>query len=204
MSIDYLRDVKEWEDAGLTDEQIAQHLSSKTAIALDNKECRVYLQEQSALKVDPITNNNSGSLIDYYSSMEEGEDKHLLGWFITNCLSNDDFVSTDEYPRSVQLESIVSGLPVELEPLGVEIIAIGEGQPHLGTTVADVEEARQVYEDEQAAKEAEEELQRQVQAQVQKFNAKRQEYIQPLIDASVVDDNSWIAAIEFMASTWSE
>jgi len=204
MPIDYLRDIKEWEDAGLTDEQISQHLSSKTSIALSNRECRIYLQEESAVKVDPVTNNNAGSLIDHYASLPEGNDKHLLGWFITNCLSSDDSVDTDLYPRSVQLASIVAGLPAELEIIGEGIIAIGGGQPFLGTNEADVVAARQVYDDEQAAQAAENQLRAELDAQIVKFAAKHSEFIQPLIDASVVDDNSWVAAIEFMATTWSE
>ena len=204
MPIDYLRDIKEWEDAGLTDEQISQHLSSKTTIALSNRECRIYLQEESAVKVDPVTNNNAGSLIDHYASLPEGDDKHLLGWFITNCLSSDDSVDTDLYPRSVQLASIVAGLPAELESLGEGIVAIGGGQPFPGTIEADVVAARQVYDDEQAAQAAADALQAALSSQMTKFSAKQAEFIQPLLDASVVDDNSWIAAIEFMASTWSE
>lgn len=202
--IDYLRDVRELELAGLSDLQISQHLASKTTIALSNRDSRVFLQENLALIVDPITNNNAGSLIEHYSSLPEGQERHLLGWFMTNCLSSDDFVSTDQYPRSIQLAEVLAGLPEEMDDLRDGIIDIGRGQPHLGTTEADVAASREAYEANQEAEAEKQRIREQVDAKNRRFFDKRVEYIQPLIDASVVDDETWIAAIEFMASTWSE
>ena len=99
------------------------------------------MQEESALVVDPITNNNAGSLIDHYV-FARGRRQAFARLVHHDSLSNDDVFDTDTYPRSVQLASIVAGLPAEIAYLGQGVIDIAGGQPFPGTTEADVAAAR--------------------------------------------------------------
>ena len=80
MTITYERDVKELADQGLTDEQIAQHLSAKTAMAIQCSEARKLLLESQAIVIDPLTGGRSGPVIDYYLTLD-GEAK-AFSWVV--------------------------------------------------------------------------------------------------------------------------
>lgn len=203
MTITYERDVKELADQGLTDEQIAQHLSAKTAMAIQCSEARKLLLESQAIVIDPLTGGRSGPVIDYYLTLD-GEAKHLVGWFISHVLDNGEFISTDEHPRSTQFGGVIGDLPVELEAVGDALIQLGGGNPHAGTTIDDVVQARDLYDTQVAQKQAEEEAVAATIAQRVKFNDKLKQFIEPLQTTNDSDDNSWINAIQNMASTWSE
>jgi hypothetical protein len=147
--IDYITDVKPLEDQGLNDSEIAYALSSRTAAPIPCAETKVVLEGSGAVVEDPVTQQRSGTLIAHYETLD-GDDKSLLAWFISHVMIRGVEISSNEYPRSIQLESIVDGLPSSLESVAQDIIALGGGQPDAGTTTADVDASRTAYEAAQA------------------------------------------------------
>jgi len=150
MAIDYLRDVKEMEDAGSTDLEIAQHLANKTESPIPCGAAKVVLEESGLVVEDPITLQRSGTLVDRYNAMTDPELKALLGWFMSHVFGRGEQISSDSYPRAVQLAAVLADLPPALQTVGQQLLALGGGQPFTGTVEADVVAARQVYQDEQA------------------------------------------------------
>jgi len=203
MTITYTTHVKELTDDGLTDEQIAQHLSARTSRAIQCSDARMLLLETQAIVIDPVTGGRSGPLIDYYSTTD-GDTKHLLGWFVSHVLDGGQYVSTDEYPRSVQFESVVAALPVELQAIGDAVVQLGGGRPHPGTSVDDVVQARDQHDAEITQQQQLEEARLAVDEKMSKLNQKISEYINPLRTSHDSDDNNWITAIQNIAATWSD
>lgn len=189
MAIDYLRDIKPMEDAGATDAEIAQHLASRTARAILCSEAKVVLEESGLVIEDPITGVKSGSLIDRYNAMTNPELKLLLGWFISHTFGRGTQLSSDTQPRAVQLATVLADLPVDLQPVGQQILALGGGQPDAGTVEADVVAARQAYQAEQAETARQDSI-RTLQAEIENT------YINPAIADGVSDEATVRAAIK--------
>lgn len=203
MTITYELDVKELADDGLTDEQIAQHLSAKTAMAIQCSDAKTLLLETQAIVIDPVTGGRSGPILDYYLTLD-GERKHLIGWFISHVLDSGDIVSTDEYPRSVQFDGVIDALPVELQSIGEALVQFGGGNPHAGTIADDVVQARGLHDMEVARRAADEAAGAAMALKRVRFNDKVAQFIGPLQTSNDSDDNNWINAIQNIASTWSE
>ena len=147
--IDYITDVKPLEDQGLNDSEIAYAISARTAAPIPCGGTKVVLEGSGAVVEDPVTQQRSGSLIAHYETLD-GDDKSLLAWFISHVMVRGVEISSNEYPRSIQLESIVDGLPSSLDSVAQDIIALGGGQPNKGTLAADVVASRDRYAAEQA------------------------------------------------------
>lgn len=144
--IDYLKDVKPFEDLGKTDAEIAQHLSSRTRKPIPCADAKIILEEAGLVIEDPITNVRSGTLIDHYNSMlDTNPMKALIGWFIAHVFGRGTQISSDTQPRAVQLASVLAGLPPALQSVGQDLLALGGGQPQAGTVEADIPVARQEY-----------------------------------------------------------
>jgi hypothetical protein len=203
MTITYQRDVKELADQGLTDEQIAQHLSARTAQAISCSDASTLLLETQAIVIDPVTGQRTGPIIDYYLTLD-GESKHLVGWFISHVLGSGESVATDEYPRSMQFDGVLSLLPVELQSIGEALLQLGNGKPHAGTTISDVAQARVDYDAGVAQKEADEAAGTATALRQARFSDKAAQFIGPLVSSNDSNDDNWINAIQNIASTWSE
>ena len=111
MAIDYLRDVKPFEDAGMTDAEIAFHLASRTAQSISCDAAKIVLEESGLVYEDPVTLARSGTLIDRYNSMPDNELRSLLGWFISHVFGRGSQISSDTNPRAVQLAAVIADLP---------------------------------------------------------------------------------------------
>jgi len=148
--IDYLADVKELEDAGVSDDVIAQHLSTRTMQAMPCSDARTILQEAVAVVEDPVAGTRAGSLIDHYSGLPQGDEKSLLGWFISHVFGNGETVSTDSYPRSIQWSSVTAGMGADLQVVAQSLVDATGGQPDAGTTIDDVIASRNAYNVQQA------------------------------------------------------
>lgn len=145
MAVDYLRDVKPFEDAGLTDAQIASHLSNRTAKPIPCGEAKVLLEESGLVVEDPVTLQRSGTLVARYNSMPNEQLKSLLGWFIAHVFGRGEQISSHENPRAVQLAAVLADLPAEMQAVGDALLQLGGGQPQAGTTEQDVADARSAY-----------------------------------------------------------
>jgi hypothetical protein len=181
--IDYQLDIKPLEDEGLTDEQIAQHLASRTLRPMSCSSARIILQETGAVSVDPIVNARGGSLIEHYEDMVDGPYRQLLAWFINHVMGEGEDVSTNEYPRSVQWASVTASMSEELQEVVALLVESAGGQPDAETEAPDVAEYRAGY-------------------TLQQFDVARVDAIQQL-KAEI--ENTWInPALSDFASTVDE
>ena len=224
MSIDYPSEIKPLEDQGISYANIAVHLNSKTAYSMQPEECKYILQDTAAVLLDPVkVDQRSGSLIDYYQSLEAGDAKDLIAFFLGRVYA-DQPVSTDQYPRSIQFASVEASLPADLQAVSAKLVESAGGRPHSGVTEQDVidakaawqqAEADRIAEEERKAaeeaaareeKKAEEERQRQIDEQLnandQQFWSLYNQHVAPLKDAREVA--GWQAGIHAMADGWVE
>ena len=224
MSIDYPSEIKPLEDQGISYANIAVHLNSKTAYSMQPEECKYILQDTAAVLLDPVkVDQRSGSLIDYYQSLEAGDAKDLIAFFLGR-IYGDQPVATDQYPRSIQFASVEASLPAELQAVSAKLVESAGGRPYSGVTEQDVIDAKAAWEQAEAdriaeeearaeaeriareEKKAEEERQRQIDEQLQANDAQfwslYNQHVAPLKDAREVA--GWQAAIQAMADGWSE
>lgn len=214
MPIDYLLEVKPLESE-LTDENIAVHLNSKTLFSMQSEECKYILQDNAAVLLDPVkVDQRSGSLIDYYQSLEAGDAKDLIAFFLGRVYA-DQPVATDQYPRSIQFASVEASLPADLQAVAAELVESAGGRPHSGVTESDVAESRAAWQQAEADRIAEEE---QAQAEAEAEALKDQQlmdlesryitlynqHIANLIDQRIVDEAAWQAGLQAMADNFVE
>jgi hypothetical protein len=150
MAFDYITDIQPLEQQGLDDTQIAAHLSARTANPFLCSDAKIILEESGAVVEDPVSIQRSGSLIDAYEAMTDQQIKSLIAWFISHVFGRGDQVSSNTYPRSVQVATVIASLPPDLQAVGQQLIDLGNGQPDAGTTAGDVAASRAAYEAEQA------------------------------------------------------
>lgn len=201
--IDYLADLKEFEEAGVSDAVIAQHLSARTMQAMPCSDARVILQESGAVVEDPVAGTRAGSLIDHYSGLPQGEAKSLLGWFISHVFGNGETVTTDSYPRSIQWASVTAGMDADLQVVAQELVDAAGGQLGEPVTVEQISEAREKYEAEEAQREAEIEYQNKQHASTRNYDELYNQHIAPLYSARDMSDASWTAALQAMSNNWT-
>jgi len=224
MSIDYLSEIKPLEDQGISFESISVHLNSKTLMPLIPDTAKYELADSGAVLQDPVRiNERSGTLIDYYQSLEAGDAKDLIAFFLGRIYA-DQSVSTDQYPRSIQFASVEASLPDSLKEVSAKLVESAGGRPHSGVTEQDVIDAKSLWEQAEAdriaeeeakaeaeriareEKKAEEERQRQIDEKLQANDAQfwslYNQHVAVLKDAREVD--GWKAAIQSMADGWVE
>ena len=200
--IDYLADVKELEDAGVADAVIAQHLSTRTMQAMPCSDARTILQEAGAVVEDPVAGTRAGSLIDHYSGLPQGDEKSLLGWFISHVFGNGETVSTDSYPRSLQWASVTAGMGPDLQVVAQSLVDAAGGQPEEPVTAEQISEARETYFAQQAAAEAEREARAIFAVKKARYDELYNEFIAPLQIQPGVTDADWSAALNSMATNF--
>jgi len=197
MSISYPVDILPLQEQGVSNAVIAQHLSDRTAEAIENAGARTELQESGAVIIDPANpTQRSGSLIDFYATLPAGENATLVAWFINAVFGTADDINTQDYPRSIQFAQVELILPTDLQPVAQALIANAGGRPDPETTEADVIAIQAQYEAEQAAAAATAE-------QLEKYNGLYNGNIAPLVAANDPDDAKWQAALNKMAADWS-
>ncbi len=224
MSIDYPSEIKPLEDQGISYQDISVHLNSKTLFSMQPEECKYILQDTAAVLLDPVkVDQRSGSLIDYYQSLEAGDAKDLIAFFLGR-IYGDQPVATDQYPRSIQFASVEASLPADLQAVSAKLVESAGGRPHSGVTEQDVIDAKAAWEQAEAdriaeeeakaeaeriareEKKAEEERQRQIDEQLNANDAQfwslYNQHVAPLKDAREV--SGWQAAIQAMADGWVE
>ena len=94
--IDYLTDIQPLESS-LSDAEIANFISTRTTAPIDAPAARDSLLESGSIVVDPATGNRIGPLIDHYSSLEEGQDKVLLAWFLNYVFGDGTSIETNTH-----------------------------------------------------------------------------------------------------------
>lgn len=188
MSIEYLRDVKPLQDDGLNDSEIAVALSCMTAFPIPCEATKVVLEGESAIEENPVTQQRSGSLIAHYESLS-GSPAKLLAWFISHVMIRGVEITSNEYPRCLEVASVIGSLPPELSGIAEQIIDLGGGQPNIDTTAADVEKCRSDFFATEAMYEREAEASR-------KYN----EFLSPVL----TDPNATNETIAAALQQWSD
>jgi len=212
--IDYLQEVKPLQDAGLSNADIAIHLNAKTAGPMLPEPSEYILSDCAAVLVDPVSGEKFGSLIDYYATLEAGDAKNLIAFFLDRIYSNQD-VSTNEHPRSVQFANVELTLPSDLQEVCSKLVEEAGGRPHSGVTEEDVAqsqtdweaaEADRIAQEEQAQAEAEAEALKDQQLidLESRYISLYNQHIANLIDQRIVDEAAWQAGLQAMADGWSE
>jgi len=198
MAIDYVRDIEPLQKQGLSNSEIASHLSDRTATKMNGSAASFLLKDAGAVLQNAVLiNERTGSLIEFYKSMPEGENKNLLGWFIAEVSSNRD-ISTNEYPRSIQYALIELSLPPELQTVAEKLVSQCAGsRPDMGTTEQDVVDI-------QAAYESEKQIDDQLAALDQQYWSLHNQHIAPLQQSRNVNSADWKAGIQSMADGWVE
>ncbi len=198
MSIDYLRDIKPLQDQeGLSNAEIARHLSDRTARPMNGADSQYLLKDKCAVLQSAVfVNERTGTLIEYYKTMPEGNDKNLVGWFIAEVFSGNN-VRTDEYPRSVQYAMVQLILPAELAQVAQDLVNLAGGRPDVGTTEQNVVDIQAAYESEQ-------QIEQQLSALDQQYWSLNNQHIAPLQQSRNVNSADWKAGIQAMADGWVE
>ena len=212
--IDYINEVKPLEGE-LSDAQIAEHLYAKTANAMQAEPSAYILSDTGAVLSSPADGSRFGSLIDHYEVADD-DAKNLIAFFIERILDNKQEVSTNEYPRSIQFQSVCESFPAELQSVCDQLVEAAGGRPHSGITEADVAASRSEWEaQEQARIEQEQAAQEQAEAEQlvnqqlleleSRYTQLYNQYIaSALIDQRVVDESQWVAGIQAMADNFVE
>lgn len=212
--IDYLTEVKPLQDAGLSNADIATHLNSKTAGPMLPEPSEYILSDCAAVLVDPVSGSKFGTLIDYYETLQAGDAKNLIAFFLDRIYSNQN-VSTDEHPRSVQFANVETTLPADLQTVCAKLVEEAGGRPHSGVTEADVAqsqtdweaaEADRIAQEEQAQAEAEAEalIDQQLFDLESRYTALYNQHVASLIDQRIVDEAQWVAGIQAIADNFVE
>ena len=211
--MDYLTDIKPLQDQGFSDADIVLHLNAKTARPMQPDESRYVLQDTGAVLTDPVTpDQRTGSLISYYQALPDGDAKKLIAFFISRIYGGE-VVRTDQWPRSLQFKSVEDSLPTELQSVSAKLVELAGGRA-ASVTEADITAAQQAWEDQEAQRLAQLEVDRQAaeQAELQRQQAEQlnNKYISlynsniaPLIDSQNSNDDDWVAAIQNIANNWS-
>lgn len=195
--IDYLRDIKPLQDQGVSNADIAVHLSSRTGAVMLPDSSQYALENAGAVLTDPVTiNQRTGSLISYYESMPEGDDKNLVAWFISEIFSGNT-VSTNDYPRSSQYAAIEAGLPESLQPVAAELVSLAGGRPDAGTSEQDVVDIQAAYEQQQ-------QIDQEMRSLDNRYLTLFNQNIAPLQAEQNTSNEAWQTALNTMASNWGE
>lgn len=197
MAISYPVDIQPLQEQGVSNAEIAAHLSDRTAAAIANADARTELQESGAVIIDPANpTQRSGSLIDFYATLPAGQNATLVAWFINAVFGTSDDINTQNYPRSIQFAQVELILPADLQPVATSLVDGAGGRPDPGTTEADVVAIQTQYEADQAAAAA-------TAAQLEKYNGLYNANISPLVTANDPDNAKWQAALNKMAADWA-
>ena len=191
--IDYLTDIKPLQDKGVSNADIAAHLSNRTANPMNATETVYTLQDSGAVINSPVLiSQRSGTLIDYYSGLPNGQEKDLLAFFISTVFSGSD-VATNEYPRSTQFALAELNMTPDLQLVAETLVVQSGGRPDQGTTEQDVVSIQQQWEQAEAARIAEEQRQESIlalQAEIEN------DYINPAVSDGVSTADQVRAAIK--------
>lgn len=201
MSYSYINDIKPLQDAGVSNAEIAQHISDRTANPMYPSQSEYILQDSGAVLVDPVSGEKFGSLIDYYQTLPAGDSKNLIAFFLDRIYSGN-IVETSEYPRSIQFAAVELTLPADLQAVCQKLVDEANARPDQGTTEADVVAAQAAYEAEQAEIAEQERIDGEVQALYERYLVQYNSQLAPLLDSKETDELVWQAAIRAMSDNF--
>ena len=197
MSYSYINDIKPLQDQGVSNQDIAAHISNRTLRPMQSAESVYELQNSGAVISSPVLiSQRTGTLIDYWQGLPAGQEKDLLAFFLST-LYDGNPVRTDQYPRSTQYALAELNMTPDLQLVAESLVNLAGGRPDQGTTEADVVAAQAAYEAEQAENEA-------LAALDQQYWSLHNQFISPLQDARNTNSADWQTALNNMAANWVE
>ncbi len=197
MSYSYIEDIKPLQDQGVSNADIAAHLSNRTARPMQSAESIYELQNTGAVISSPVLiSQRTGTLIDYWQGLPDGQEKDLIAFFLSTLFDNNP-VHTDQFPRSTQFALAELNMTPDLQLVAENLVNLAGGRPDQGTVEADIVASQQAYEAEQAESEA-------LAALDQQYWSLHNTYIAPLNDARNTSSAAWKAGIQSMADNWVE
>jgi hypothetical protein len=194
--IDYLIDIKPLQDEGVSNANIAAHLSDRTARPMQSESTIYTLEDSGVVLIDPTNGNKYGLLIDYWKGLPEGDEKNLLAFFLSTIYNNQE-VNTDQYPRSIQFALAELNMPSNLQLVAQTLVLNAGGRPNMGTTEADVVAIQTQYEQEQQTN-------NEVSVLSNQYWSLHNQYIAPLEQNKNTNSGDWKAGIQSMADGWVE
>lgn len=143
--LNYVTQIAPLENAGKTDAEIVSYYNVITAKPIPCSDLKIILEESGLVVEDPVTGSRVGSLIDHYTGLPAGNEKMLLGWFISHVFGRGVEVSCHVQPRAGQVDMVCAGLPVEMSAVVDAMYALGGGKPYAALTTAIVASVRNTY-----------------------------------------------------------
>lgn len=202
MSYSYIQDIKPLQDQGVSNADIAAHLSNRTARPMQSADSIYELQNSGAVISSPVLiSQRTGTLIDYWQGLPAGQEKDLLAFFLST-LYDGNPVRTDQYPRSTQYALAELNMTPDLQLVAESLVNLAGGRPDQGTTEADVVAAQQAYEAEQAEIAEQERIDGEVQALYERYLVQYNSELAPLLDSKETDELVWQAAIRAMSDNF--
>jgi hypothetical protein len=197
MSYSYINDIKPLQDQGVSNADIAAHLSNRTARPMQSAESIYELQNSGAVISSPVLiSQRTGTLIDYWQGLPDGQEKDLIAFFLSTLFDGNP-VYTDQFPRSTQFALAELNMTPDLQLVAESLVNLAGGRPDQGTTEADIVASQQAYEAEQAENEA-------LAALDQQYWSLHNQFISPLQDARNTNSADWQTALNNMAANWVE
>jgi hypothetical protein len=197
MSYSYIQDIKPLQDQGVSNAEIAAHLSNRTARPMQSAESIYELQNTGAVISSPVlVSQRTGTLIDYWQALPEGQEKDLIAFFLSTLFDGNP-VHTDQFPRSTQFALAELNMTPDLQLVAESLVNLAGGRPDQGTTEQDVVASQAAYEAEQAENAA-------LAALDQQYWSLHNQFISPLQDARNTNSADWQTALNNMAANWVE
>jgi hypothetical protein len=197
MSYSYIQDIKPLQDQGVSNAEIAAHLSNRTARPMQSAESIYELQNTGAVISSPVLiSQRTGTLIDYWQGLPDGQEKDLIAFFLSTLFDGNP-VHTDQFPRSTQFALAELNMTPDLQLVAESLVNLAGGRPDQGTTEQDVLASQQAYEAEQAENAA-------LAALDQQYWSLHNQFIAPLNDARNTSSAAWKAGIQSMVDNWVE
>jgi DNA-binding transcriptional MerR regulator len=197
MSYSYLNDIKPLQDQGVSNADIAAHLSNRTARPMQSAESIYELSNTGAVISSPVLiSQRTGTLIDYWQGLPDGQEKDLIAFFLSTLFDGNP-VKTNEYPRSTQFALAELNMTPDLQLVAESLVNLAGGRPDVGTTEQNVVDIQAAYESEQ-------QIDQQLSALDQQYWSLHNQHIAPLQQSRNVNSADWKTAIQSMADGWVE
>jgi len=197
MSYSYLQDIKPLQDQGVSNADIAAHLSNRTARPMQSAESIYELSNTGAVISSPVLiSQRTGTLIDYWQELPDGQEKDLIAFFLSTLFDGNP-VKTNEFPRSTQFALAELNMTPDLQLVAESLVNLAGGRPDVGTTEQNVVDIQAAYESEQ-------QIDQQLSALDQQYWSLHNQHIAPLQQSRNVNSADWKTAIQSMADGWVE
>ena len=155
--VDYLQYVKPLEDAGKTDIEIAQLLSTQTQTDMPNSVLRKYLHKNNLWLIDPSTGlRSAGTIGEAYSGLTDPQ-KELVRKLQAWVYDQESIETENDLDVALEFRTIIDGMvsvSILTSAERIAIFNIAGGLRHGALVEVDITQSRTDWEAEEAARQA--------------------------------------------------